>query len=177
LREFQSPPPTNKSGANTGASRITVSKFLFKPTDPAKPNAGYEIDLYMVNKGNIPGRAPTSTVAFNTVDGLMSPADVDAEMAKVVQLATEKPPPTSEDRVEIDVGVEGWQTLPRGVTEDARKAIASGEKRFYLFVALTYSDNTLAAGQYWLSEFCASQSKDFSNFQLCSGHNRTRLHT
>jgi len=92
--------------APSEAPRIVISKFNIKPTDPANPSAGYEIDLYMVNRGNIIGRAPIYTVAFNSVDGFMSVADVDAEMAKVLQSAIQKPPPSSDDRDEIDVGAE-----------------------------------------------------------------------
>ena len=158
------------------ASRIEVSKYLLKPIDPTKPAIGYEIDLYMINRGNIPARAPITTFAFNSADGLMSAAEVDAEMGKVLQLALQRLPPFNDNREEIGVGVETWLALPRGLTGDAWKAIASGTKRFYLFVVLTYTDAALGPDQYWITEFCASQRKDFSYFRLCQGHNRTWLH-
>jgi len=106
----------------------------------------------------------------------MPAADVDTEMTKVLRLANEKPPPSVGDRAEIETGVESWIVLSAGLTQDAFNAIRSGEKRFYLFVALAYADKTLSTGQYWIGEFCASQSKDLSASQLCPGHNRTWLY-
>jgi hypothetical protein len=176
LNEFKKPPPANQGGNNNGSSHIVVSKFILKPIDPTKPDSEYEIDVYTINRGNVSGRAPITTSSFRSVDGFLTAADVDEEMAKGLTLAIQKPPPSNGDREEIDTGVETWYSLPAGLTQDAWKAIASGEKRFYLFVVLAYTDSTLSVGQFWISEFCASQSKDFSYIRLCPGHNRTYLH-
>jgi hypothetical protein len=160
----------------TSASRIVVSKFVIGKTNTAKPDDGYVVNLYMINRGNIPGHAPINNFSFESVGNFMSEADIDAKMASLLELAIKKPPPKNEGREQLEVGVEHWMTLPYGLTPDAWKLIASGEKRFYLFVILTYTDDRLAPGQFWISEYCASQSENFSYFQLCPGNNRTWLH-
>jgi hypothetical protein len=158
------------------ASRIVVSKFVIGKADTAKPNDGYVVNLYMINRGNIPGYAPLNNLSFDSVVNFMPEADINVKMASLLDVAIKKPPPKNEGREQLEVGVEHWMTLPYGLTPDAWKAIASGEKRFYLFVILTYTDDSLAPGQFWISEFCASQSKNLAYFQLCPGHNRTWLH-
>ena len=155
------------------SGRIVVSKFQFVPNDPANPT-GYRIDLYMLNRGDKPAYSPILNYSFQSVFGEMSDAEIDAEMAKDITLAIKNPPPKNTGREQVEAGLETFITLSSGLTLNAYKAIANGEKTFYLFVVLTYFDDRLQPGQYWISEFCGAPSRDFSNYRIV--RNRTWLH-
>jgi len=98
-------------------------------------------------------------------------------MGKVIKLALQQFPTRKDhNREQLEVGVEHFTMLPSGLTKESYTMISSGQKVFYLFVALTYYDDSLPMGQFWVSEFCGWQGKDFSYFQLCKGHNKTWLY-
>jgi hypothetical protein len=169
-------PSTTNSPLPTHYSRIVVSKFVirrFDTQDSAK--TGYQIDLHMINRGNIPGYAPVNNFSFWSVEKAPSDTEIDKEMDKVIKLALQQSPVRIQDREQIEVGADYYTLLPSGLTPEAYTMISSGQKTFYLFVALTYYDDSLPMGQFWVSEFCAWQSKDLSYFQLCKGHNKTWL--
>lgn len=159
-------------------SRIVVSKFVIKQFDAAdNPNNGYQIDLHMINRGNIPGYAPVNNFSFRSVEKPPTDTEIEEEMGKVIKLALQQFPTRKDhNREQLEVGVEHFTMLPSGLTKESYTMISSGQKVFYLFVALTYYDDSLPMGQFWVSEFCGWQGKDFSYFQLCKGHNKTWLY-
>jgi hypothetical protein len=171
------PPPqkdTGIEGPPPDASRIVVSKFIFTPTDAAKLELGYEIDLHMINRGKIHGYAPLLHFAFKSSEALLPKEEIDKEIAGVLALA--RLPPADHTREQIEVGVDQYSRLPVGLSREAYLDITNGKTAFYLFVALTYRDDSLPPGRYWISEFCAFQTKDLiPSFQLCRGHNGVRL--
>ena len=156
-------------------SRIVVSKFIINRFDAHDANSGYQILLYMINRGNLPGYTPVSNFSFWSVEKRSSDMEIDEEMSKIVKLALHQFPTRTDDREQLEVGVEHHAMLPSGLTPNAYTMISSGQKIFYLFVVLTYYDDSLPVGQFWVSEFCGWQSKDLSYFQLCKGHNKTWL--
>lgn len=165
------------NSVSTQHSRIVVSKFVIKPFNrDNNPNNGHQIDLHMINRGNIPGYAPVNNFSFKSVEKPPTDTEIEEEMGKVIKLALRQFPMRKDDREQFEVGVEHFMMLPSGITKEAYTMISTGQKLFYLFVVLTYYDDSLPMGQFWVSEFCGWQGKDVSYLQLCKGHNKTWLY-
>ena len=160
----------------TMASRIVMTSFDFGKVNDPTSKADRFVNANLENRGNIAGTEPIKTYWINIPNGYMSPTEIETAYKKLLVLAESHPPTKDNSRNQIDVGQKPFFTLQSGVTSDDWSSILSGKKRFYLFLILTYTDDTTKSGQYWVSEYCASQSGGEAIYEFCPTHNRTWLH-
>jgi hypothetical protein len=144
------------------AARIVVSKFnLFQ--EAGKPYYGWNI--YMANRGGLPGYAPEITMATRLTPAAPGPEETDEGMSKTRALAL-KVPPRHEQQMEI--GQEQFAPVHKRLVPEAdMQAVKSGEKHFYLWVALAFLDDSVAPGKFWISEYCGELQPDLNTIRIC----------
>ena len=126
----------------------------------------------MLNHGTIPGYAPQFTFMSRLTDGILTDTEIDDGMHTVIQEALKKPPYKNQ---QIEVNQETWFPInDRFVRSIDFDAIKNGQKHLYAWLVLIFTDDTLPANKFWISEFCGTQSGVISSIQIC--RQRTYLH-
>jgi len=156
------------------ASRIVVTGFQFGQVTAPDSRADKFVNVTIENRGDLAGDNPIRSYQLLVTDAYLSNDDVNVTMAKLLKLAEGKPPHAITSQV--DIGQQPFFTLNSALTADEWKDITIGKKRVYLMMLLTYTDRGLRSGEYWVSEYCASQSGGEAVFELCPVHNQVWLH-
>jgi len=160
--------PTDK------ASRIVITRFEVVPLIKADPKSDYVVNIYMANHGNIYGYAGGTTSWVQLSDQEVDQNELEKTMAKITDQAVQgfitKPPARHE---QLEVGQEMWMTTWR-MKSDEWSAVVSGKKYFYVFIAITSSDENFSDKKFWVSEYCGSPLNGGAVIKICS--QRTFLH-
>lgn len=156
-------------------ARIVVTKFAPIPIQQNGQTL-FPVNVYIKNIGAIQGEVPVKTWGWKLETGELSSADIDREMKKAVQAAVAGRPISLGARSEMEVGVESFVAMPGvALDQEAMNKISNGEKRLYIFIALTYRDDKLPINQFWVTEYCASLLHG-NVIEISGEHNRTWLH-
>ena len=83
------------------ASRIVVTKYLLMPVTPTDPNSDLSWQIYLINRGTIPGYTPQFTFLPRLMDSILTDADIDKGMLEVIRAAL-KTPPYKQQQIEVN---------------------------------------------------------------------------
>jgi hypothetical protein len=163
---------TQVKNSVAAASRIVVTKYLLTPVVPTDPKSDLSWQIYMMNRGPIPGYTPQFIFMPRLTDSILTEAEIDNGMLEVIQAALKM---TTLKRQQIEVNQETWFTInDRLVRSNDFYAVKNGQKHLYVWIVLAFTDETLPANKFWISEFCGTQSGDITSIQIC--RQRTYLH-
>ena len=144
-------------------ARIVVTHFEVVPST-TDPNTAYHINVTLKNDGQGVGYAPMVTSIVQFEDNIVPQPVLNSLVAKTTA-ASLKQRPTRQQQIEV--GQENWITLPWSISHDQWADVISGKKRMYLFLSVTFVDDTLKNGLTWVSEYCGSESLDMNTVLVC----------
>ena len=154
------------------ASRIVVTKYLLTPVTPTDPKSDLSWQIYIMNRGAIPGYTPQFIFMPRLTDSSLTDTEIDNGMLEVIQAALNMPPFKKQ---QIEVNQETWFPInDKLVRSNDFDAIKNGQKHLYVWIVLAFTDDALPANKFWISEFCGTQSGDITSIQIC--RQRTYLH-
>lgn len=157
---------------NVAPSRIVVTKYILVPTISSDQKSDLEYRIYMTNRGAGPGYGPELTIFSKLSNVTLSDRDVDAEMAKDVAQAVAMP---LSRKTQLDVKEKYWYPIPNLYLRATElEEVRRGEKYLYVWVVLTFLDDTLTDSQFWVSEYCGLMDKDPTSIRVV--RQRTYLH-
>ena len=154
------------------SSRIVVTKYILAPTHSGDQTSDLEFRIYMTNRGAGPGYGPELTIFTKLSNSILSDSDVDAEMAKDVAQAVTMP---LSRKTHLEVNQEYWISIPnlylRAIELDE---VRHGGKYLYVWIVLTFLDDTLTDSKFWISEYCGLLDRDPTSIKIV--RQRTYLH-
>lgn len=158
----------NGQGAPAASpARILVTKFELEQRATGQEPILFDWRIYMTNNGGV-GYAPEMTFNSLVLEKPMSPAEIADAMEKTVAFAKTGKDPSKQQQIEPKQDV--WLPFKqRSVLLADLNKIKSGRSHLYVFIVLRFLDDTLPAGQYWISEYCGHADENIgNNINVCA---------